>query len=193
MISDFFETNHYFVDKRNKFYYHIYNQKRERVGTIRQELTALQKIFEAIIGSAWRPFFVEIRNANSGLEASIFRNNLLSEITIMDAQGKKIGVITKKRKFFKPEFKIMNSSDQIIAEVSDSWKGANFLVYDPSKNQIGSIDKKWNRVMKEKNSSKGSYNVSISISQSEKDDKIAIVASSIFIQMFFFKREIICS
>lgn len=192
MTSDFFETNHYFVDKRNKFYYHIYNHKRERVGTIKQEVTTLQKVFEAIIGSAWRPFFVEIRNANSGLEATIFRHNLLSEIIIMDPQGKKVGVITKKNKLFKPEFKITNSSDQIIAEVSDSWKGANFLVYDHSKKQIGSIDKKWNRTMKEKNSSKGSYNVSISINQSEKDDKIAIVASSIFIHMFFFKRELIC-
>ncbi|WP_431241336.1 hypothetical protein ACQ9BO_14675 [Flavobacterium sp. P21] len=93
MISDFFETNNYFVDKKDGFQEscHIYNEKRERIGRIKQKLSLIQKVLPTAFVKSILPFNIEIRSANGGLEATILRRGsfLKSEIVIQDASGKK--------------------------------------------------------------------------------------------------------
>lgn len=189
MNSDFFEINNYFVDNRSSLRknYHIYNDRRERVGTIKQKLNLKQKIMRMMPFRGLFPFSIEIRNANGGLESSIAQNSLsfLSDIIVSDAQGKKIGTINK-RNFFKPEFSVLNASNEVIAEIRDAWHGPNFVVYDTTEKQIGSIDKKWNRRMRNFVKSNRSYNVNMSTNYSENEDKIAILSSAIAINMLFF-------
>jgi uncharacterized protein YxjI len=187
MKSDFFETNNYFVDKKNSFqdHYQIYNHKRERIGRLRQKLTRTQKILRMTFGKGWFPFFVEIRSANGGLEASIVRKGLfVSEIIIQDAYGKKVGVIDSKNTFSRPEFKIMNASNELIAEIGDVWKKSNFIINDSSENQIGSINKKWTGSMQNVVRSARSYNVNIMDNFANNEDKLAILSSAIVINMF---------
>lgn len=190
MNSDFFEINNYFVDKRSSFRknYHIYNEKRERIGTIKQKLTIKQKILKLVPCKTLFPFSIEIRNANGGLESTISQNSLsfLSDIVVCDASGKKIGLINKSKSFFKPEFKVLNTSNEIIAEIRDAWRGPNFVVYDPSENQIGSIDKKWHGRMRNFVKSNRSYYVNMTPNYSKDENRIAILSSAIAINMLFF-------
>lgn len=189
MISDFFETSNYFVDKKDGFqtYYHIYNDKREKIGRIKQDVSLVQKILRMAVSKTLLPFLVEIRSANGGLEASIFKKGsfLNSEIIIQDAYGKKVGTIDQKFSFFKPEFKILNSSNDVIAEICDVWKKANFIINDSAEKQIGSIDQKWTGTMKDVVRSPSSYNVNVTTNYSNNEEKIAILSSAIIINMFF--------
>lgn len=188
MTSDFFETNNYFVDKKDSFqeHYNVYNDKRERIGRIKQKLTILQKVLRVTLNKTWLPFCVEIRSANGGLEASILKKGIFSkaEIIVQDASGKKIGIISNKSKNFKPKFKILNNANQVIAEIGDVWKKSNFIIIDSLENQIGSIDKKWTGAMKNVVRSKNSYNVSINAKYSNIEEKVAILSSAIVINMF---------
>lgn len=189
MTSDFFETNNYFVDKKNSFqeHYNVYNDKRERIGRIKQKLTSLQKILPLAVSKILFPFSVEIRSANGRLEASVLKKGIFSkaEIIVQDASGKKVGVINQKSKLFKPEFKILNTSNEVIAEIGDVWKKSNFIINDALQNQIGSIDKKLRKSMKKVVRSDNSYKVSISTTYSNTEEKVAILSSAIVINMFF--------
>lgn len=188
MISDFFKTNNYFIDKKDNFQesYHIYNDKRERIGRIKQKLTGLQKLARFTARQAVFPFCVEIRSANGGLEASIIRkgNFLKSEITVQDATGKKVGIIDRKSNFFKPVFKILNTSNEVIAVISDITKKSNIMINDSSENQIGTIVQKWGDTMKSTSRSVKSYNVNIMENHSDNEEKVAILTSAIVINMF---------
>lgn len=189
MISDFFETNNYFVDKKDGFQEscHIYNEKREKIGRIRQKLTTIQKILPLTISKLILPFNVEIRSANGGLEASILKKGFFfkPEIVIQDASGKKVGIIDPKFSFFRPEFKILNNSNNVIAEICDVWKKTNFIINDSSEKQIGSIDNKWGGSMKNVQRSANSYNVNVMADYSNNEEKIAILSSAIVLNMCF--------
>lgn len=189
MNSDFFEINNYFVDNLSSLRkkYHIYNNKRERIGSIKQNLTFRQKILQLIPCKTLFPFLIEIRNANGGLESSIAKRSFsfVSDITLYDGHGKKIGTINK-RNFFKPEFKVLNAANEVIAEIRDAWHGPNFVVYDTTEKQIGSIDKKWNGRMRNFVKSTRSYNVNMSTNYSENENRIAILTSAITINMLYF-------
>ncbi|QOG04316.1 phospholipid scramblase-related protein [Flavobacterium sp. MDT1-60] len=189
MISDFFETNNYFVDKKNSFqeHYNVYNDKRERIGRIKQKLTVLQKVLRLTVSKTLLPFSLEIRSANGGLEASILKKGLFSksEIIVQDASGKKVGIINKKSKHFKPEFKILNSANEVIAEIGDVWKKSNFIINDSLENQIGTIDHQWKGSMKNVARADNSYNVNIATNYSNNEEKVAILSTAIVINMFF--------
>lgn len=91
MASDFFEVNNYFVDLRNGSheYSPIYNNRRERIGLIKQKLNIGQKILRLLIGKTMLPFFVEIKSANGGVEASISRQGLFLSSDIIVQNGYK--------------------------------------------------------------------------------------------------------
>lgn len=189
MNSDFFETNNYYVDKKNGFqeHYHIYNDKRERIGRIKQELTFVQKLIRLPFTKNFLPFFIEIRSANGGLEATILRTGSFfhPEIVIQDAKGKRIGVINKNNSYFNPEFKIIDTSNKVIAQICDVWKKCNFIINDSAEKQIGSIDKKWGGAMKNIARSEDSYNVSVMANYTSNEEKIAILSTAIAINMIF--------
>jgi uncharacterized protein YxjI len=190
MISDFFEINNYFVDKKNNFqeHYNVYNDKRERIGRIKQKLTVLQKVLRLTISKTLFPFSIEIRSANGGLEASILKKGLFSksQIIVQDASGKKVGVINKKSNRSRPEFKILNNANEVIAEIGDVWKKTNFIINDPSDKQIGTIDNDWKGSMKNAARSDNSYNVNIATNyNSNSEEKVAILSTAIALNMFF--------
>ncbi|SHM13153.1 phospholipid scramblase-related protein [Flavobacterium saccharophilum] len=189
MISDFFDTNNYFVDKKNSFqeHYNVYNDKRERIGRIKQKLTVIQKVLRLTVSKTLFPFSIEIRSANGGLVASILKKGIFSksQIIVQDASGKKVGVIAKKLNRFKPEFKILNNANEVIAEIGDVWKKSNFIINGPSENQIGTINNDWKGSMKNVLRSDNSYNVNIATNYTNKEEKVAILSTAIAINMFF--------
>jgi uncharacterized protein YxjI len=194
MNTDFFNVNSYFIDQKRlffKFYrhYQIYNEKRECIGLIKQRLTLRQKILRSILSKTLLPFVFEIRSCNGALLASISRGWIFMKykIIIQDSKGEKIGSIRKRCFFLKPIFIILNASDEIIAEISGDLKKWNFVISDPSHNQIGSIDKNWIEAMKGLFKSADKYNVNFEVDYIDKKKKIAILSSAIIIDMVMKK------
>ena len=196
MNSNFFDSNSYFIDEKVNFFkfencYQIYNNNGENIGAIKQKLTSGQKILRLLFKKSMLPFLLEIKNANDGLEASISRGwtFFMSKIIIKDSQGNIIGTIKQKFNPFKPTFKIFNTSDMIIAEITGDWKAWNFVIKDYSNIQIGSISKKWAGAMKEIFTSADKYNVNIDPNYSKKENKIAILSGAITIDMVLKESE----
>lgn len=190
MKSTFFKSNSYFIDEKVNFLkfencYQIYNDKGENIGSIKQKLSAGQKLLRLLINKAMLPFLLEIKNSDDQLEASISRGwtFFMSKIIIKNPQGDIIGSIKQKFKLFKPTFKIYNPSDVLIAEITGDWKAWNFTITDVSSNQIGSITKKWGGAIKEIFTSADKYNVNIDDNFSNMENKIAILSGAITIDM----------
>ena len=131
------------------------------------------------------PFLLEIKNSNDELEASISRGwtFFMSKIVVKDSNGMVIGKINQKFKFFKPTFKIFNTSDILVAQITGDWKAWNFVIKDANEVQIGAITKKWAGAMKEIFTTADKYNVSIDANYSNRTNKIAILSSAITIDM----------
>jgi uncharacterized protein YxjI len=190
MKYNFFESNTYFIDEKVNFFkfencYQIYNDKGENIGAIKQKLNIGQKLLTLLISKTMLPFLVEIRDSNDNLEVTISRGwtFILSKITIKNSQGEAIGYIKQKFKLFSPTFNIFNTSEELIAEISGDWKAWNFKINDAANNQIGSISKKWAGAMKELFTTADKYNVQIEENYANLENKIAILAGAITIDM----------
>jgi len=190
MKSNFFESNTYFIDEKVNFFkfencYQIYNDKGENIGAIKQKLNIGQKLLSLLISKTMLPFLLEIRDSNDNLEVTISRGwtFILSKITIKNAQGEAIGYIKQKFKLFSPTFNIFNTSEELIAEISGDWKAWNFTINNAANNQIGSISKKWAGAMKELFTTADKYNVQIEENYANLENKIAILAGAITIDM----------
>lgn len=190
MSSKFFDSNSYFIDEKVNFFkfenrYQVYDINGVNVGAVKQKLTTGQKLLRILLNKQMLPFLLEIVDRNSQVQASISRGwtFFMSKISIKDGQGKIIGTIQQKFKLFKPTFKIFNASDTLIAEISGDWKAWNFVIRDASQVQIGTISKKWAGAMQEIFTSADKYNVSIDSKYSNIENKMAILAGAITIDM----------
>ena len=178
MSTIFFDSNSYFIDEKVNFFqfencYNIFNEKGESVGAVKQKLTGGQKILRLFFKKPMLPFLLEIRNSNDVLEATISRGwtFFMSEITIKNAKGNLVGTIKQRFKFFNPTFTILNASGVFIAEISGDWSAWNFTITDNSKNQIGTISKKWAGALKEIFTSADKYNVTVDPNYSNYENK----------------------
>lgn len=190
MATNFFDTNSYFIDEKVNFFkfensYKIYDENARQIGNIKQKLTAGQKVLRLLLNKAMLPFLLEIKDANEMLQASITRGwtFFMSKIVIHDANGRAIAHVNQKFKFFKPTFRIFDTNGLQIAEISGDWKAWNFVIKDASGNQIGTINKKWAGAVKEIFTTADKYNVNIEPKFSNNENKIAILASAITIDM----------
>jgi uncharacterized protein YxjI len=73
----------------------------------------------------------------------------MSKIVLSSADGRTIGEVRQKFKFFKPTFRIFNHEEKQIAEINGDWKAWKFVIKDESGAQIGTIAKKWAGVLQE--------------------------------------------
>jgi uncharacterized protein YxjI len=190
MNSHFFDANNYFIDEKVNFFkfensYKVYNGQGEQVGVINQKLTTGQKILRLFLKKPMLPFLLEIKDINDNVQATISRGwtFFLSKITVTNAEGSVVGIIRQKFKLFKPTFKIYSASEELLAEISGDWTAWNFTIQDPSNNQIGTITKKWAGAMQEIFTSADKYNVHIDANFSSMENKIAILAGAITIDM----------
>ena len=190
MPRNFFDSNTYFIDEKVNFFkfencYNVYDGNGESIGAVKQKLTTGDKILRIFFKKPMLPFLLEIRNSNDELEATISRGwtFFMSEIIIKNAQGNLIGTINQKFKLFNPTFRVKNSSGAFIAEITGDWKAWNFTISDASKNQIGTISKKWAGAMKEIFTSADKYNVTVDPGYSNIENKIAILPGAITIDM----------
>lgn len=190
MYTNFFETDSYFIDEKVNFLkfencYNIYNDKGESIGSIKQKLSTGQKFLRLVLKKPMLPFMLEIRDSHDRLQATVSRGWTfwMSKITITNPHGKIVGTIKQKFKLFKPTFNIFSTTNTHIAQINGDWRAWNFTITDASQNQIGAINKKWAGAMKEIFTSADKYNVTINPEYAENDNKVAILAGAITIDM----------
>lgn len=186
----FFDTNNYFIDEKVNMLkfeneYKVFNEQAVQIGMIKQKLSGGEKVLRLLFNKSMLPFHLEIKDANDQLQATISRGWTfwLSKISIKDASGNQIATVEQKFTMLKPNFKIYNNQHAQIAEISGDWKAWNFSIFDTNKNQIGSITKKWAGVAKEFFTTADKYNVNINPVFSNPNDKIAVIASAVTIDM----------
>ena len=190
MISNFFDSNTYFIDEKVNFFkfenvYNIYDGDGKNVGAVKQKLTTGQKMLRLLLKKPMLPFLLEIKDDINQVEATISRGWTfwMSKITIADAEGNKIGMVTQKFKFFKPTFNISDKNDKSIASITGDWKAWNFIIKDAQNNEIGKISKKWAGLAQEMFTTADKYNVNLNENITNKEHKMAILASAITIDM----------
>jgi len=190
-IPTFFLSDEYFIDEKVNFLkfaneYKVYNEKAEQIGLIKQRISGWHKVLRLLINKAMMPFTLEILDSNNVLQATIYRGWTfwMSKIIVTDPQGVEVGTIQQKFKFFKPTFTISEPvSGSEIAKISGDWKAWNFTISNKDGLEIGKINKKWAGALKEVFTTADKYNVSIDPQYAESNQKVAIVATAITIDM----------
>ena len=132
------------------------------------------------------PFRLVVQAHNGNVLTTIQRGWTfwMSKIEILDSEDKVIAYVKQKFKFFKPEFHILNASEQLLATITGDWKAWNFDIKDASQKQVGTISKKWAGAVKEIFTTADKYNVSIDPAfSSSLEHKQAIVSCAITIDM----------
>jgi len=191
LIPTFFLGDEYFIDEKVNFLkftneYKVYNETGIQIGTINQRMSAGHKFLTLLINKAMMPFKLEITDVEGKLQATISRGWTfwMSKIIVTDPNGADIGLIKQKFKFFKPTFIISEpTSGSEIAQITGDWKAWNFDIKNPAGQDMGKISKKWAGAMKEIFTSADKYNVSIDPNYAENNNKVAIVATAITIDM----------
>jgi uncharacterized protein YxjI len=189
VFPDFFEKNTFFIDEKIGFFkftnaYKVYDEHGE-IGLIQQKLSAGQKFLRLLLKKAMLPFHLEITDLNGDTLVSIQRGWTfwMSKIILTDSNGDLLGKINQKFAFLKPTFKIFDDTDTEIASITGDWKGWNFKISDMSGNQIGTISKKWNGLLKEAFTTADKYVVDIVPEYAEDKKKMAIVSCAVTIDM----------
>ncbi len=190
IFPDFFETNNYFIDEKVGFFkftnaYKVYDDTGLPIGLIQQKLTAGQKVLRLLLNKKMLPFTLEITDLNGDVLVTIKRGwtFFLSTITLQDKMGVDFAKIKQKFKFIKPEFNILDQNEQAIAKITGDWKGWNFAITNESQQQLGTISKKWNGLLKEAFTTADKYVVTIEPEVAEDVKKMAIVSCAITIDM----------
>ncbi len=188
IFPDFFEKNTFFIDEKIGFFkftnaYKVYDEVGE-IGLIKQRLTTGQKMLRLLLKKAMLPFHLEITDLNGDTLVSIKRGWTfwMSKITLFDNTGNLLGTIRQKFAILKPTFKIADETGLEIASITGDWKGWNFKIID-NNNQIGTISKKWNGILKEAFTTADKYVVDIVPEYAEDKKKMAIVSCAITIDM----------
>jgi uncharacterized protein YxjI len=188
VFPDFFEKNTFFIDEKIGFFkftnaYKVYDEHGE-IGLIQQRLTAGQKFLRLLLKKAMLPFHLEITDLNGDVLVTIKRGWTfwMSKITLIDSRGDLLGTIKQKFAILKPTFKIADEAGVEIASITGDWKGWNFKIMD-NNNQIGTISKKWNGILKEAFTTADKYVVDIVPEYAEDKRKMAIVSCAVTIDM----------
>lgn len=197
MISNFFQSNTYFIDEKVNFFkfanaYKIYNENGDQLGQVEQRLSIGAKILRLLINKSMLPFKFDIVNANGQVEATITRGWTfwMTKINILDASGNMVGRIRQKFAFLKATFIIETPEGIEIAKIVGDWKAWNFSITDNTGSEIGTITKKWNGVMKEMFTTADKYVVDlIPAYNNSTSQKMAVLTAAITIDMALKERK----
>jgi uncharacterized protein YxjI len=185
-----FEHNVLLIDEKvNAFKfeneYKVFDKSNNQIGSINQKLTGGQKILRLLLNKAMLPFTLDIVDTNGITLAKIQRGwtFFMSKISIVDDKGNIVGFIKQKFKLFKPTFEIQSEKNEPIGKITGDWKAWDFKIFDDKEIQIGTVSKKWGGLLKEAFTTADKYIVNIESNNLSKENRIAIIASAITIDM----------
>ena len=186
----FFEHDDYFIDEKVgllKFHnaYKVFNKEGEQIGNITEIMPWGKKILSLFLNKAMFPFKLEIADMENNVLASIKRGWTfwMSKIEILNSENVPVATIKQKFKLFKPTFTILDMHGQQVAVISGDWKAWNFTITSNDNQQIGTISKKWNGILKEAFTTADKYIVSVNPKLKIDIVKTIIVSAAITIDM----------
>jgi len=186
----FFSHNNYFINERVGLFkfnqvYKVFDSDGRQIGLIQQKMPGYLKALSLLINKSMFPFQLFIKDNDDNILATVKRGWTFwqSKISVLDKDGNVIAYIHSKFKLVKPEFRILDSEYRLFAVVKGDWKAWNFSVTDKENNIIGTVSKKWNGILKETFTTADKYVVSIEPKVAEDNQKIAIVATAVTIDM----------
>jgi uncharacterized protein YxjI len=185
-----FEKNVLLIDEKvNAFKfeneYKVFDEENNQIGAINQKISGGQKLLRLLLNKAMLPFTLEIVDENGNIQARIQRGwtFFMSKISILDDKDNTIGHIKQKFKLFKPTFEILTENNVPIGKITGDWKAWDFKIFDDKDIQIGTVNKKWAGFLKEAFTTADKYVVNIESNNISKENRIAILASAITIDM----------
>jgi uncharacterized protein YxjI len=185
-----FEKNVLLIDEKvNAFKfeneYKVFDEENNQIGAINQKISGGQKLLRLLLNKAMLPFTLEIVDENGNIQARIQRGwtFFMSKISILDDKDNTIGHIKQKFKLFKPTFEILSENNEPIGKITGDWKAWDFKIFDDKEIQIGTVNKKWAGLLKEAFTTADKYVVNIESNNISKENRIAILASAITIDM----------
>ena len=186
----FFDTTSYFIDEKVNFLqfeneYKVFNDRGEHIGAVKQKLSGGDKVLRLLFNKAMMPFHLQIQNASGMVEATIDRGwtFFMSKITVSGPQGMPLGRVEQKFAFFKPTFKIFDTNNVFLAEITGDRKECNLVINNAQDQQNGQITKKWAGLAQEIFTTADKYNVTLTEYNMSPEHKIAVLASAITIDM----------
>ena len=186
----FFEHDDYFIDEKMgllKFHnaYKVFNKEGEQIGNITEIMPWGKKILSLFLNKAMFPFKLEIADMENNVLASIKRGWTfwMSKIEILNSENVPVATIKQKFKLFKPTFTIFDIRGQQVATIAGDWKAWNFVITSNDNQQIGTINKKWNGILKETFTTADKYIVSVNPMLQIDIVKTIIVSAAITIDM----------
>ncbi|MDR0547326.1 MAG: hypothetical protein LBG77_07070 [Dysgonamonadaceae bacterium] len=186
----FFSHNNYFIEEKVGLFkfnnaYKVFDTDGRQIGLIQQKMPWYLKILSLVLNKAMFPFTLFVMDNDNNVLTTIKRGWTFwtSKITVLDKNETPIAFINQKFKLLKPEFRILDTANQQIAVIMGDWKAWNFNITGNDNQQIGTISKKWNGILKEAFTTADKYIVSVAPEIAEDVKKMAIVSTAITIDM----------
>jgi uncharacterized protein YxjI len=186
----FFKHDDYFIDEKVAFLkftnaYKVFDKDGNIIGAIKETMSGFLKFLSLFLSKGLFPFRLDILDTDEKVLATIKRGwtFFMSKIEVLDSDGKILAFIRQKFKFFHPTFNILFPDESPVASITGDWKAWNFTIVDAGNNQIGTISKKWNGILKEAFTTADKYVVSVNPGAAEDEKKAAIVSTAITIDM----------
>ena len=133
-----------------------------------EEISGFMKLLRFLVKKAMLPTTV---NFYEGTEQDRGENPVLSihrgftllraKVLVLNAKGETIGYFKSKIFSLGGGFKVYDTNDEQIADVSGDWKGFNFKLKTTTGKEIGVVAKKWGGIAKEMFTSADNYVVSL--------------------------------
>lgn len=168
--------------------YQIFDTENNKIGFIKEKSSFLRNILMFFIPKMLLPFELQIFDENENLMATISKNYTfhLAKFSIKNSQDEEIATIVQKFAFLKPSFIISDVDNNQIATIQGNLLARDFHVIDrASDEEIGTVSKKWNGLVKEMFTNADKYAINISESLSNASYRIAIIATAIAIDILF--------
>jgi uncharacterized protein YxjI len=176
-------------ETRNK--YAIETEKGELVGfAAEQQKSWIGFLLRQILGH-WREFTIVFfdNNKNEFMTAYHPFRFIFQRLEIKNNQHQSIGVLQQRFSVFSKHFEIQNTRGQVLMSVqSPIWKPWTFP-FQKHNRTVATIMKKWSGVLGEMFTDKDQFKIEFNDPNLSEDEKLILVAASIFIDMQYFERK----
>ncbi len=123
-----------------------------------ERLGMLTRMFRFTDYKRMTPFHIEVRTPEGEkvLEVSRAMTLFLSEVSVHDEAGQKIGGFKQKLFSLGGKFEVVDAQGEVICHLKGRWTGWNFRFLDGDK-ELASVSKKWSGIGKELFTSADNY------------------------------------
>jgi len=145
-----------------------------------EHLSLLTKIFRFTDYKRMTPFDIEVKTPEGQVLLRIKRgvSIFLSNVTVYDGNGTKLGGFKQKFLSIGGAFTVLNEGDQPICELKGKWTGWNFS-FMRNGVELAHVSKEWAGMAKELFTSADNYVLSISDTVSASDPVRALILAAV--------------